>query len=72
MHPLCFVKVRTPDGPTKKQETKFTETDVPAIFLKYSEDKIVKQVFWDVINIATSLAGGYGAIRVLTFRASNK
>lgn len=63
-NPMDFVAIRTMAAVTKEQ-TLIEETQQLALFLKYTADELEDKVFWDVVNIATTLAGGSGAVRVL-------
>jgi hypothetical protein len=64
VNPMDLVPIRS-IAVISKEQTLVEETKQSALFLKYTEDELRDKVFWDVVNIATTLAGGSGAVRVL-------
>jgi len=68
-NPMDFVAIRTMAAVTKEQ-TLIEETQQLALFLKYTADELEDKVFWDIVNIATTLAGGSGAVRVLVLEGT--
>jgi hypothetical protein len=73
LNPMDFIAVKSiiEIDNDKKSTTEATSIQV-ALFIKYKVDELSQEAFWDVINVATTLAGGYGAIEVLTIQGTGK
>lgn len=69
VNPMDFVPIRSV-AVISKEQTLLEETRQLALFLKYTADELSDKVFWDVVNIATTLAGGSGAVRVLATKGA--
>jgi hypothetical protein len=69
VNPMDLVPIRS-IAVISKEQTLVEETKQSALFLKYTEDELSDKVFWDVVNIATTLAGGSGAARVLVLEGT--
>ncbi|POR25264.1 hypothetical protein BWK58_07070, partial [Flavobacterium columnare] len=73
LNPLDLITVKTvietndENKETKKSGRKREElkSDQSVLFVKYSVDALKEKAFWDVIYVASTLAGGYGAVRVI-------
>lgn len=73
LNPMDFITVKSIiEIDNDKKSTTEAASNQVALFIKYKVDELSQEAFWDVINVATTLAGGYGAIEVLTTQATGK
>ncbi len=73
LNPMDFITVKSIiEIDNDKKSTTEAASNQVALFIKYKVDELSQEAFWDVINVATTLTGGYGAIEVLTTQATGK
>jgi hypothetical protein len=73
LNPMDFITVKSIiEIDNDKKSTTEAASNQVALFIKYKVDELSQEAFWDVINVATTLTGGYGAIEVLTTKATGK
>lgn len=73
LNPMDLIGVRsTLEIDNDKKLTKEANSNQVALFIKYKVDELFQETFWDVVNVATTLAGGYGAIEILTIEGTGK
>lgn len=67
--PVELVNIRTVLSISDK-ETVLLESSLVALYVKYIDEEVSNATFWNAVNVASTLAGGYGAIRVITTKGA--
>lgn len=73
LNPMDFIAVKSVLGMDKDNNIiSEASSNQIALFIKYKVDELSEKTFWNVINVASTLAGGYGAIEVLATEGTGK
>ena len=67
--PVELVNIRTVLSISEK-ETVILESSIVALYVKHIDEEVSNAAFWDAFNVVSTLAGGYGALRVITTKGA--
>jgi hypothetical protein len=71
LNPMDLITVKSVIGMDKDRKiTTEAASNQVALFIKYTVDELSDEIFWNVINVASTLAGGYGAVRILAIEGT--